>query len=264
MHSKTFLQFMKYSITTIFFIVFSTTQAQYGSRTIKYPRFYVGADAYVRREAIKLIDPGGQVAPSDWMRNASYGFNAGYQPNKWLTFESGLYRFTFANRVNFSSSFFTRSFSEPYSSWVIPARAYIDPFAFSQPKPKRWRLQLMAGIGVGSLKRYEGPPTKFSGTTNAISFPDEGRFPDEPFHFATSQIVNGWVLNLEGGINAQYQLGQHLSLSGTYGHTIGLNTVHQQTITYRSTPIGPIYQASQTSAGSGRMVMFGLKYRLGR
>lgn len=226
----------------------------------KFHTFYIGTDAYIRNENIRLVDPGSQLASNNWMWNYSYGFNAGYRPTKWLTLESGLYRFTFAERLNFKDSFFSRSFSDPYSALVIPVRAYLDPFAFSQPKPKRWRLQLMAGVSIGSLKRYEGPPTKFSGSGNAISFADEGKLPDDPFHFAASQIINGRVLNLEGGVNAQYRLGRHLTLSGTYGYTMGLNTIHQQNVSYRSETLGPITQARQTSDGSGRTIMIGLKY----
>ena len=226
----------------------------------KFPKFYVGTDAYIRNENIRLEDPGSRITPSNWMWNFSYGVNAGYQPNKWLTLESGLYRFTFAERLNFKSSFFSRSFSAPYAALVIPVRAYFDPFAFSQPKPKRWRLQLMAGLSIGSLKRYEGPPTKFSGSGNGISILDNGILPDGPFHFAASQIVNGRVLNLEGGLNAQYRIGRRLTLSGTYGYTQGLNTIHQQNISYRSETLGPITQARQTSDGSGRTIMVGVKY----
>jgi hypothetical protein len=241
-----------------------SVQAQFLQNSGNFPKFYVGTDAYIRNENIKLVDPGNRLASNNWMWNFSYGFNAGYRPGKWLTLEVGLYRFTFAERVNFKSNFFSRSFSEPYSALVIPVRAYIDPFAFSQPKPKRWRLQLMAGMSVGSLKRYEGPPTKFSGSVNASSLPDDGKLPDDPFHLAASQIVDGQILNLEGGINAQYRLGRSITLSGNYGYTLGLSTVHAQNIRYRSEALGPVYQSRQTSNGSGRTIMIGVKYFISR
>ena len=238
-------------------------QAQSAQKLGKWPEVYVGIDSYIRRENIKLLDVGGQLTPSNWMWNYSYGFNAGYQPNKWLALESGLYRFTFARRVNFNSSFFSRSFSEPYSAMVIPIRVYINPFSFNQQKPNRWRLQLVTGMSIGSLKRYEGPPTKFSGSGVDSGVLGNGNLPNGIFHLEASQIVNGWVLNLEGGVNAQYRIGKHLTLSGTYGYTVGLNTVHQQSITYRSQTLGSVYQARQVSDGSGQTVMIGVKYRWG-
>lgn len=224
--------------------------------------FYVGTDAFVRRENIKLVENGQMIAPSNWMWNFSYGFNAGYQPNKWLTLETGLYRFTFASRVNFLfGGHFGRSFSSPWSVYTVPLRAYVNPFAFSQNQYHRFRLQLVAGISYGSLRKYQGEPTgSFSGSRSYLI----NNVLQDSFTFeATDQITNGRVFNLEAGVNASYRLSNRFTLSATYGFTHGLNQVLQQNIKYRLMSTGQEFQGRQTSTGSSRTVLLGLKYHFG-
>jgi hypothetical protein len=227
------------------------------------PRWYIGTDAFIRRENIKLVESGQTIAPSNWMWNLSYGFNVGYQPNKWLTLESGLYRFTFARRVNFRFGVHPgRSFSTPWTVNTIPVRVYFNPFASRQNQHTRNKIQLVAGFSYGSLMKYEGEPTGSFGGLRRYFINDI--VVDSLTFESTNQITNGRVLNLEGGVNVSRRLSSRLTVSATYGFTYGLNQVHRQNIQYRLSSTGQDYQGQQTSTGSSRTILFGLKYHLGK
>lgn len=224
-------------------------------------RFYVGTDAIIRREAIQLTDPGGLIAPSDWMWNFSYGLNVGYRLSKWATVETGLSRFTLADRLNFDFGPLRRSFSNPRTLLTVPFRVYVDPFAFSQARPGRLRLQLMGGVSAGAITALHRSQLRWSGGQRTYLINNVQT--DQLTYNSQSQLSGNAVVLPEVGVNLQYALGQRLIASGTYGYAWGLHTVHQHTIRYSVQQIGVPIDATQSSAGDGTTVLVGLKYQFG-
>ena len=230
------------------------------------PRWYIGTDAYLRQENFILDDPGGQVAPSDWMWNFSYGFNAGYRPTQWLALETGMYRFTYANRINYRFNLLQRQYSSPASVGVIPLRVYLDPLLASNIKiPSRMKIQFMAGVSWGQHRKNQ-IIGRARGWGSGISIwspdtPNEVRYSRE----YTTQLLSRHSVNIESGVNVQYRLRERVFASVTYGYTFGLNPMVRTDIRYQmNTPNGPTYEATQSSKGSGQTLMVGLKYGFGR
>jgi opacity protein-like surface antigen len=224
------------------------------------PRWYVGTDAYLRQEKFIINDPGGQVATSDWMWNFSYGFNLGYRPSQWLAIETGIYRFTYANRLHMEYSFFRRSYRNAWAGPAVPFRVFVDPFAIYRQPPKRIKLQLFTGFSWVNMTNEENRRSSIGGPSY-FDEPGVIRFPDLR---ASSETINNHGFNLEGGANLLYKLTNRLVGSATYGYTFGLKTILQQDITYQIDPVSPIYEATQSSKGSGQTLMIGLKYGFGK
>ena len=224
------------------------------------PRWYVGTDAYLRQENFIVDDPGGQVAPSDWMWNFSYGLNVGYRPTQWLAFETGVYRFTYANRLHMEYSFFRRSYRNAWSGPAIPLRVFVDPFALNYQPERRIKIQLMAGVSWVSMVHK----STSSSSTGGPSYFDEPGLVRYPNLTAHTETINNYGFNLEGGGNILYRFTNRLVGSATYAYTFGFNTILQKDIIYQIDPISPIHEATQSSKGSGQTLMIGLKYGFGR
>ena len=225
------------------------------------PRWYIGTDAYLRQESFTLDDPGGQVADSDWMWNFSFGLNAGYRPTQWLAFETGVYLFTYANRVHMEYDFFRRSYMQPYIGPAIPLRVFVDPFAINQTPSKRIKLQFFTGFSWVNMRGSATSRGRYGQWQSDFDDPSEIRYPRFE---ANRRIINNHGFNIEGGVNLLYKLSNRLVGSATYGYTLGLQTIPWRTITYQIDPISPIYEATQSSKGSGQTLMVGLKYGFGR
>lgn len=222
------------------------------------PRWYIGTDALIRQESFRLDDPNGQIVPSDWMWNVSCGGNVGLHIKPSLTLETGLYRFTYANRLHMSNTFgfLNRSSLRPFSGLSIPIRAYMDPFARSSHRFRRTQVQLMGGFSWVFMA-FESDrksvfqikdPSSASGSSDLV--------------VSTAGLVNRHGFNLEGGLNATYTFSNNLALSMSYGYIIGLQTMLNREINYRRRSFDPMSKANQSSLGSGDMWLVGLKFKL--
>ena len=230
------------------------------------PRWYVGTDAYLRQENFIVDDPGGQVAPSDRLWNFSYGFNVGYRPTQWLAVETGVYRFTYADRLFFYFNPILGSYTTPWRLPVIPVRFYVDPFMIGNfDLPRKVKIQLSGGISWGQYSsRVSMGSGELSGPGSVTLNPD--RLDEITHTFRVSrQVLTRQSMNIESGVNVLYKVNEQVLASVTYGYTFGLNPMIEKGISYQlNAPNGPTYEATQSSKGSGQTLMVGLKYGFGR
>lgn len=234
--------------------------AQTSRQFAELSRWYIGTDVYIRQENFILNDPGGQVADSDWMWNLSYGLNVGFRPTPWLALEAGVYRFTYANRINMEYSFLRRSFSHPYIGPAIPLRILVDPFAIKNQANKRMKLQLFTGFSWVNMTDEENRRS-FRGGPSYFDEPSQIRYPDLR---TSTRTINSHGFNIEAGVNVLYRLTNRLAGSANYSYTSGLKTILQKEISYQMDVSSPIQEATQSSKGSGQTLMIGLKYGFGK
>jgi hypothetical protein len=256
----------KCTLPLLFWLPPILLQAQVSKQLGALPRWYVGTDAYVRQENFIVEDPGGQVADSDWMWNFSYGFNLGYRPTQWLAIETGVYRFTYADRINYRFRLVQASHSTPNFLWVSPLRFYIDPFTAGNIKfSSKLKIQLLGGVSWGQHNRDRiigSWITRGSGVSVLnLDTPNEVR----QSHRYSTQLLSRHSINVESGVNVLYRVNERVLASATYGYTFGLNPMVRTEISYQlNTPNGPTYEATQSSKGSGQTLMIGLKYGFGK
>jgi hypothetical protein len=230
------------------------------------PRWYVGTDAYIRQENFIVEDPGGQVAPSDHMWNFSYGLNVGYRPTQWLAVETGIYRFTYADRLFFFFNPILGSYATPWRLPVVPVRVYVDPFNAGNFKlPHKLKVQLMGGMSWGQYSsRVSMGSEELSGPGSVTLNPDHFNEISHTYR-VSRQLLTRQSVNVESGVNVLYRVNERVLASATYGYTFGLNTMVEKGISYQlNTPNGPTYEATQSSKGSGQTLMIGLKYGFGK
>lgn len=234
-------------------------QAQKRKGVQELSRWYVGIDALLREETVQASANFAPIGNIPDGADLGPGFTLGYRPNYWLTLETGAYRLRYIHRLRVISgdiliptSLFGSSPDGTWTSWGIPLRAYVDPFAFSQSRPRRVQVQLMGGVGYASFHRH---------ISRAVTF--ESSRPTANFASASDRIVNGHMPYLEGALHLRYRLTSDLALSLSYGRMIGLTTVHEVRITGRPEGIEPAREVLQTSNGTGPMLRLGLKYEFG-
>lgn len=238
-------------------LIFAQTSRQFA----ELPRLYIGTDAYVRQENFIINDPGGQVADSDWMWNLSFGLNVGYRPTQWLAIETGVYRFTYANRIHMEYDFMRRSYMDPSAGPAIPLRVFVDPFAIKNQASKQLKLQLFTGFSWVNMRGSATRRGRYGEWVRKIGDPSEIVYPRFE---ANRRTINNHGFNIEVGVNLLYRFTNRLTGSATYGYTIGLKTIPQRSIVYQIDSFSAVHEATQSSKGSGQTVMIGLKYGFGK
>ena len=223
------------------------------------PRWYVGVEALLREETVQVAANFPSIGSVPDGADPGPGVVVGYRPNHWLTLETGAYRLRYIHRLRLISgdilirtSLFGNTSDGTWASWGIPVRAYVNPFAFSQARPRRLQVQVMAGLGYAGFHRYLDQSVMF-----------ESSKPTANFTTASDRIINGHMPYLEGALHLRYRLSSDLALSLSYGRMIGLTTVHEVSITSRPDDSETVRQLVQTSKGTGPMLRLGLTYEFG-
>lgn len=217
-------------------------------------RMYVGVDVFRKRETMSHNDPGGYIVKNDPGPNylyLFYGINFGYQLAPRLTLETGLYRNTLANRVNFNFDPL-RSYSQAERATQIPLRAKWLLFVWGNRD--RYRLEALGGLSFSRVNRRVGPITGWGGkgfTTGAFMFDSE---------YSHSLVRrNFWSGELGGSLSREFGKRRRMMLMVAYTYQWGLSgTVKRTDVRYQI--MNDNYTATINANGGGHFYTVGLKY----